>query len=115
MKRTVAISLVVLVCAATSTSAIDLSIEAEAFRYAHDIANDRIAANGTLLFGLDSPGEWTQYELSTSSFGTFGVVMRCWGDINVPYHLQLLVLPSEGEGDPQMVDFNFIGKGSCGS
>jgi hypothetical protein len=65
------------------------------------------------LEGLDYPGEWTEYNMNVSDYGTYSFVLLCWGDFNVPYHLKLYVKPILG-GDTQTIDINFIGKGCFG-
>jgi hypothetical protein len=65
------------------------------------------------LEGLDYPGEWTEYDMHVPAFGTYSIVLLCWGDYNVPYHLRLHVTPALG-GDAQTIDIEFLGKGCFG-
>ena len=65
------------------------------------------------LEGLDYPGEWTEYDMNVSAYGTYSFLMLCWGDYNVPYHLKLYLTPAAG-GITQTIDIEFTGKGCVG-
>jgi hypothetical protein len=39
--------------------------------------------------------------------------MRCWGNLNVPYHFHLAILPVQGE-EPQLIEISYTGQGYCG-
>lgn len=65
------------------------------------------------LEGLDYPGEWTEYDMKVSAYGTYSFLLLCWGDGGVPYHLQLHLTPALG-GETQTIDINFIGEGCEG-
>lgn len=90
-----------------------IRLEAESYVLAYDIAPDYIEVRDGVLYGLDYPGEWTQYELVTTQRGAHAVVMRCWGETNFPYHLQLVL--DDPPGAPQAIDLRFVGRGTCGA
>lgn len=115
MRMIFVIAGVVLAFTPSFACAIDIFVQAEDYRFSHDIALDPIQSYQSLLYGLDYAGEWTQYELQATGFGTYGVTMRCWGEANVPYRLQLVTIPADVDGIPQTINFDFIGKGNCGS
>jgi hypothetical protein len=115
MRMTIAIAAAILLLAPSLASAADVYVQAEDYVYAYDIGYYPITTSGGLLYGVDTVGEWVQYELPGALYGTYTVTMRCWGDPNVPYVLQLVTLPSDPEDVPQAITLEFIGKGSCGS
>lgn len=115
MKMIVAVAGIILAFTPSFACALDLYVQAEAYAFANDIALDPIQSIQSLLYGLDYAGEWTQYEMPATSFGTYSVTMRCWGNAGVPYRLQLITMPADVDGIPQTIDFDFIGKGNCGS
>lgn len=88
-----------------------ITVEAEDFIAFYESGQyDLINEYLNRLVGLDYPGEWTEYEMNVPAFGTYSIIMLCWGDYNVPYHLRLYVTPALG-GDTQTIDFEFLGKG----
>ena len=115
MKMIAAIVGIILACAPSFACALDLYVQAEAFASFNELGYDPIQSYQSLLYGLDYVGEWTQYDVPATSFGTYSVTIRCWGNANVPYHLQLVTIPGDVDGIPQTIDFEFIGKGNCGS
>ncbi|MDD4857031.1 MAG: hypothetical protein PHD74_02885 [Candidatus Krumholzibacteria bacterium] len=89
-------------------------VQAESFTDSYNIDPEPIISDNSMLKGLDSAGEWTQYSLEVSAFGTYSYMVRCWGDLNVAYTFRITTAPVQG-GEPQSVEFSYIGKGSCGS
>ncbi len=95
-------------------SALTIKIEAEDFVdfYESGLITE-IREYLSRLEGLDYPGEWTEYTMNVSAYGTYSFLLLCWGDFGVPYHLQLHLTPILG-GDTQTIDINFVGKGCTG-
>jgi hypothetical protein len=90
-----------------------IRLEAESYVLAYDIAPDDIEVRNGILYGLDYPGEWTQYELVTTRQGAHAVAMLCWGETNFPYHLRLVL--DDPPGATQAIDLRFVGRGTCGA
>ena len=107
----IAIAFIFVPCLASAVSNI---IQAENFTQSHNIAPEEIATGTGVLVGLDAAGEWVEFQLFTSEFGTYSVTMKCWGTLNVPYKFNLVTVPPEGQSS-QTIQLNFTGKGSCGS
>ena len=93
--------------------AIDVFIQAEDFTSSNNIMPENIRADGGALLGLDYAGEWAGFQVAAATFGTYTVTMRCWGNLNVPYHFHLHILPVQGE-EPQSIEISYTGKGYCG-
>jgi len=113
MKKLIAIVAAVLVLAPSLARGIDLFVQAEDFTSSYNVMPDNIRADGGALLGLDYAGEWAGFQVAAAAFGTYTVTMRCWGNLNVPYHFHLHVLPVQGE-EPQTIEISYIGKGFCG-
>ncbi len=47
-------------------------------------------SSGYILYGLDVPGEWTQYYAPVAEVGTYEVMITCRGGLNVNYGLRLV-------------------------
>lgn len=62
------------------------------------------------LQGLDYPGEWVDYTLPVSAYGSYSYSMICWGDYGVTYTFNLYFIPDSG-GDTQVITVSFVGKG----
>ena len=91
-----------------------LKVEAEAFVDFYESGQYLLIREYLLrLEGLDFPGEWTDYNMNVSAYGTYSFLILCWGDFNVPYHLRLHLTPILG-GTTQTIDINFLGKGCFG-
>lgn len=93
--------------------AIDVFVQAEDFTDSYNIMPESIHADGGALIGIDYPGEWAKFQVTAAAFGTYTVTMRCWGNLNVPYHFHLDTMPIRGE-DPQRIEITYTGKGYCG-
>ena len=111
LRALVALTIILAPCLARAE---DVSVQAEDFFNSYNIELEAIRADGGTLKGLDYAGEWAEFYLLAPAFGTYGVTIRCWGNLNVPYHFHLVTLPLEGQ-DPQTIEFSYWGKGSCGS
>lgn len=92
-------------------------IEAEDFSTSYDWGGAAIQAlplsgcsGGYFLYGLDTPGEWVEYELGVNASGVFGFTMTCRGTLNRPYALKLAFFPAGG-GPASTVEFSFVGEG----
>jgi hypothetical protein len=107
----IAAAIVALPCAARAA---DVFVQAESFVNSHNVEPEEIRGEGGVLLGLDSPGEWAEFQVVVPTFGTYAVTMRCWGAVNVPYHFRIAMLPVHGEDDPETIDVSFTGKGNCG-
>ncbi|MCK4350278.1 MAG: hypothetical protein KAX13_05430, partial [Candidatus Krumholzibacteria bacterium] len=88
--RSIIISLFIasLATAPVSVRSETIKVEAEAFVDFYE-SGLYYPIRGVLLRleGLDYPGEWTEYNMNVSAYGTYSFLMLCWGDFNVPYHL----------------------------
>ena len=113
MKKLIALVAAVLILAPSLARGIDAFIQAEDFTSSYNVMPENIRADGGALIGLDYAGEWAGFQIAAAAFGTYTVTMRCWGNLNVPYHFHLHILPVQGE-DPQTIDIDFTGKGNCG-
>lgn len=92
-----------------------ITVEAEQFARCHDVDFDPVRAVETRLHGLGAPGEWVEYDLQLSNFGSYVATLVCWGEIGVTYTMRL----SYGEDDMwlQTIAFTFAGNGDytvCG-
>ena len=115
MRKIIALAAAALVVAPCLADATDVIVQAESFTDSHDIAFESIRVyNNIVLVGLDSAGEWAEFQIAAPAFGTYTLMMRCWGTLNVPYLFRLVTRPVQGE-DPQTRTLSFVGQGSCGS
>jgi len=114
MKKPLAVVVVAFIIAPCLAHAADVFVQAESFVLSNNLAPLEIRSYLGMIQGLDYPGEWAQYELLPSGFGTYRVTMRCWGTLNVPYNLYLNTLPVQGEAS-QRIKLYFVGAGQCGS
>jgi len=106
-----------LVLAPASSRAQRLTIEAESFTSYSDTGGDQIqslplsgCSGGYFLFGLDTPGEWTQYDVPVTVPGVFSFALKCRGALNREYSFRAVFTPVSG-GSAQTVGFNFTGQG----
>ena len=67
-------------------------------------------SGGYILIGIDSPGEWTQYNVSPLAFGYYSFILTARGDYGVEYGFKLTFTPTES-GTAQTVEFSFTGQG----
>ena len=114
--RSIIISLFIafLAMAPVSVRSETIKVEAEAFVDFYESGLYELISGVLLrLEGLDYPGEWTEYNMNVSAYGTYSFLMLCWGDFNVPYHLRLHLTPALG-GVTQTIEINFLGKGCFG-
>ena len=114
MKKLVALAAAVIVLSPCPARAIDVYVQAERFTSSYNIMPENIRAYETALLGLDYPGEWAEFQVPVTGFGTYLLSMRCWGNLNSPYLFHLVTKPVQGE-DPQTITLSFAGKGYCGS
>lgn len=94
-----------------------LAIEAESYTAFNDAGGTSIqkvilsgCSGGYIIIGLDSPGEWTQYDVSPGGFGYYSLVLTGRGDFGREYRLRLVFTPT-GSGSVQTVEFSFTGQG----
>jgi hypothetical protein len=94
-----------------------LTIEAESFTACNETGGAQIqsivssgSSGGYFLYGLDTMGEWVQYDLTASSAGMFSCTIKCRGVLNRDYAFRAVFTPVAG-GDSRTVDFNFTGEG----
>jgi len=114
MKKLIALVAAVLIFAPSLALGVDVSVQAEDFTSSYNIMPENIRGEGGALLGLDYAGEWAEFQVAAATFGTYTVTMRCWGNLNVPYHFHLHILPVQGE-EPQTIEISYIGKGFCGA
>jgi hypothetical protein len=114
MKRFVVLVAAVIALAPCSARAIDVYVQAEDFTSSFNVMPENIRADGGALLGLDFPGEWAEFQVPVSAFGTYLLSMRCWGNENAPYLFHLVTTPVAGE-EPQTITLSFAGRGYCGS
>lgn len=100
------------VCLPEPAHAAKIEVDAAVYTSSNNIDYDAIRPIGGILYGLGAPGEWTQYAFAMSEFGEYSVLMKCWGELNVPYTLSLTVHDGTGLGD-QTIYFSFTGRGDC--
>ena len=112
MKKLIAL-VAVLLLAPSLARGVDVFIQAEDFTSSYNVMPENIRADGGALLGLDYAGEWAGFQIAAAAFGTYTVTMRCWGNLNVPYHFHLHILPVQGE-EPQSIEISYVGKGNCG-
>jgi hypothetical protein len=67
-------------------------------------------SGGYFLYGLDTAGEWVQYDLTAGRAGVFSCTIKCRGVLNRDYAFRAVFTPVAG-GDSRTVDFNFTGEG----
>ncbi len=119
MSRTARLIIISLFIASLATAPVSvrsetIKVEAEAYVDYYESGLYKLISKYLLrLEGLDYPGEWTEYNINVSAYGTYSFLMLCWGDFNVPYHLKLHVTPAL-VGVTQTIDINFLGKGCYG-
>jgi len=89
-----------------------LRIEAESFALTHNIAPDPITVSAGVLYGLDFENEWARYSVQPVLPGAYAVQLKCWGLLNYPYHMQVVL--ESAPGSTQTVDLQFTGRGTCG-
>ncbi len=115
MKRVICV-LVAAVVGLISVSAERVQIEAENYLAFHDTANSGMAkvpascSGGALLAGLDSAGEWTEYEVAIEHDGLYALGVLCRGDLGTDYIL-LLAFSSDQGGEDQTTQLQFSGVG----
>lgn len=115
MKTIVALAAALLALAPCLVRGADVFVQAESFTSFHDIELETIRVyNGIVLIGLDAAGEWAEFQIAPPAFGTYTLMMRCWGTVNQPYLFRLVTRPVQGE-EPQTRTLSFVGRGSCGS
>ncbi len=94
-----------------------ITIEAEDFTVCNNTGGQVIqsvplsgCSGGHALVGLDAPGEWAEFDVSVTGFGHYTFLMKCRGDLGVPYELRVVFTPIDS-GTEQSVDFEFVGMG----
>lgn len=75
-----------------------LVIEAEDYAASYDLGGETIrrkeeagCGGGHLLAGLDTTGEWVQYEVTIAQEGLFRIGLICAGEYNVSYGMRLVL------------------------
>jgi len=98
-------------------SAQRLAIEAESYTASNETGGAQIqslplsgCSGGYFLYGLDTPGEWVQYDVALGASGTFSFTLKCRGVLSREYGFRLVFTPVDG-GEAQTVDFTFVGMG----
>ena len=101
----------------SSAGAERVLVDNEDFTDSHDLAFDSIHTlvssschGGFMLVGLDYAGEWVEYDLTISSFGSWATGLVCRGDSSVHYTLQLKVTGTVS-GASQTIDIVYNGLG----
>ena len=114
MKRLLTLVAFIILMSPRPARAIDTYVQAESFTSSYNIMPENIRAENGSLLGLDYAGEWAEFQVPVSAFGTYLLSMRCWGNLNSPYLFHLVTMPVAGE-DPQTITLSFAGRGYCGS
>ena len=95
-------------------SAAQIAVEAEDFTDFYDFAYTPIGPYPfgyiVTLRGLDTPGEWVEYTLPVTAYGSYSYSMICWGDYGVHYSFNLYFIPDSG-GTTQVITVSFTGLG----
>jgi hypothetical protein len=111
------IPLLFLTLVAAPTSAEQIVVEAEDFIDFYDIGFNPImqytAGIYVTLMGPDYPGEWVEYTLPVTAYGSYSFSMLCWGDDGVKYLLNIYFMPDSG-GEIQSITASFTGAGCFG-
>ena len=114
-RRLVAVVSVALSVVPVTLFAQRLAIEAETYTASNETGGAQIqslplsgCSGGYFLYGLDTPGEWVQYDVTLSGSGTFSFTLKCRGVVNRDYGFHLVFTPVGG-GEAQTVDFTFVG------
>lgn len=89
------------------------SLHIEAEDYVASSSSEDLYVSGGVLYGLDFPNQWVRYNLPAFEPGRYTVVVKCWGELETPYHLQGAV--DGGSSGSRTVELNFLGLGSCGT
>lgn len=73
-------------------------MEAEDFASFHNIGDQMIqrlpltgCSSGYILYGLDTAGEWTEYEVAIPAAGTYEITLICRGNLGESYSLKLSI------------------------
>lgn len=110
----ITIALLLICFAAVPTQAAQIVVEAENYIDFYDYAFDPIAPLPVgiivALQGPDYPGEWVEYTLPVSAYGSYSYSMICWGDYGVSYTFNLYFIPESG-GATQAITVSFVGLG----
>ena len=115
MRMCIAPLMLCLLVLPSASSAERILVEAEDYSSFYNIYGGDIYTDDYRIYGIDYPGEWAEYNVSSViDLGSRMVAVRVWGDLNVQYHLQVSVTP-ENEVIAQTIDVYFVGKGRCGS
>ena len=115
MKRFVVITAALLALAPCLVRGAEVFVQAENYTASYNIMPENIRVyNGIVLVGIDYADEWAEFQVSPPAFGTYTLMMRCWGNPNVPYLFHLVTRPVQGE-EPETRTLSFVGRGSCGS
>lgn len=96
MKHVAGIDLQIDAISLSNSNGYRLFVEAEDFDAHEDLGGYAIQAypdagcgGGYYIHGLDTTGEWTQYNTPIAQEGSFQVMMVCRGQFNVSYDLRL--------------------------
>ena len=117
LRHSAAITLlaIAIACAVSvSVRAEQIVVEAEDYLSYYDFAYTLISPLNVgltvVLQGLDMSGEWTEYTLPVTAYGSYSFSMVCFGDLNMPYVFNVYFIPKSG-GTQQMITVSFTGKG----
>jgi hypothetical protein len=86
-----------------------ITIEAENYTASQNMGNQLIRQGTGFLFGVDFPGDWTEYALGCNDYGHYSVQIKIRGAEGVSYTLRLTVT-ADVSGDTQSYDVTFVGK-----
>ncbi len=92
-------------------SAEQIVVEAENYTDFYDFMGNAITLySPTILQGPDYPGEWVEFTLPVSVYGTYNFSMLCWGLNDITYIFDVYFIPDSG-GDIQSITATFVGAG----
>ncbi len=94
-----------------------IGVEAEGYADSHDLGGWPIqpwpysdCSSGYVLRGLDTPGEWTEYDVGFPSAASYSVSIKCQGSQGRQYALKVELIPVGG-GESRITEFSFTGLG----
>lgn len=85
-----------------------ITVEAESFTASQNAGAQLIRMVNFYLYGLDFPGDWTEYNIECDSYGHYSPQIRIRGAAGESYELRLTVTAGVS-GDMQSYEISFVG------